>query len=84
MSVPVFEQLVALPEDAVAESIPFRLMQSHVQHLASEYEAKRLELDRTTKEADGLREMQEGFREKAFVRPLICFASSVSGERAGS
>lgn len=60
-----------LPDEVVAESIPFRLLQGHVQHLTSECDAKKLELDRATKEADGLREMQESFRELVFVRPSL-------------
>ena len=38
-----------LPDEVVAESIPFRLLQGHVQHLTSECDAKKLELDRDRK-----------------------------------
>lgn len=59
-------KLVELPDEIVAESVPFRLLQGHVQQLTSEYDARKLELDRITKEADGMREMQESFREMVF------------------
>jgi hypothetical protein len=64
-------QLVELPDEIVAESIPFRLLQGHVQSLTVEYESKRLELDRVSKEADAMREMQESFREMVFVRHIL-------------
>lgn len=56
-----------LPDEVIAESVPFRLLQGHVQHLTTDIESARVELERTTKEAEHLREMQENFRETVFV-----------------
>ncbi|GAA5978816.1 hypothetical protein JCM5350_004831 [Sporobolomyces pararoseus] len=56
-------KLVDLPDDVVAESATFRMLQTHVQYLSGEYETKRQEADRATKEADGFREGMEAFRE---------------------
>lgn len=42
-------------------------MQSYVANLTTEYEAKKSELDRMVKEADGLREGMEGFRSTTVV-----------------
>lgn len=68
-------QLVELPDDLVAESIPFRLLQTHVGYLSVDYESRRLELNKASEEADMLREMQESFREKVFVS-LIYYSFS--------
>ncbi|KAK4703986.1 E3 ubiquitin-protein ligase BRE1, partial [Phenoliferia sp. Uapishka_3] len=59
-------KLVELPDDIVAESIPFRLLQSHVQTMTGEYDTKLKEVDKAQKEADGLREGQESFRQMIF------------------
>ncbi|GAA5911739.1 uncharacterized protein JCM6883_001252 [Sporobolomyces salmoneus] len=56
-------KLVDLPDDVVAESATFRMLQTHVQYLSGEYETKRLEAERAAKEADGFREGMEAFRE---------------------
>ncbi|GAA5932035.1 E3 ubiquitin-protein ligase BRE1 [Sporobolomyces koalae] len=56
-------KLVDLPDEVVAESTTFRLMQTHVQYLSGEYETKRQEAERAVKEADGFREAMETFRE---------------------
>lgn len=60
-----------LPDDIVAESVPFRLLQSHVQSMTGDYETKRVELDKAVKEADALREHQDAFRQMVFVRPPL-------------
>lgn len=54
------------PEDVI-DSEPFKLLQSHVQHLAVEAETKKAELDRVQREADELRENGEAFRQTAVV-----------------
>ncbi|GAA5938425.1 hypothetical protein JCM1841_005359 [Sporobolomyces salmonicolor] len=59
-------KLVDLPDDIVAETATFRMLQTHVQYLSGEYETKRQECDRATTEADGLREGMETFREAVF------------------
>lgn len=51
----------------VMDSEPFKLLQSHVQHLVAEAEGKKVELERVQKEADELRENGEAFRETAVV-----------------
>ncbi|GAA5830964.1 hypothetical protein JCM5353_004455 [Sporobolomyces roseus] len=56
-------KLVDLPDDIIAETATFRMLQTHVQYLSGEYETKRQEADRATKEADGFREGMEAFRE---------------------
>ncbi|GAA5876334.1 hypothetical protein JCM16303_007103 [Sporobolomyces ruberrimus] len=56
-------KLVDLPDDVIAESATFRMLQTHVQYLSGEYETKRQEAERATKEADGFREGMEAFRE---------------------
>lgn len=61
-------QFVELPDDIIGDSIPFRLLQSHVQTMTGEYDTKLKELDKVQKEADGLRENQETFRQMVFVR----------------
>ncbi|KAK4054643.1 E3 ubiquitin-protein ligase bre1 [Microbotryomycetes sp. JL221] len=57
-------KLKELPDDVVRDSVPCRVLSSHVQHLMSEMELKRTELERLSKEADGFREQQETFRVK--------------------
>ncbi|KAL8291986.1 hypothetical protein RQP46_001452 [Phenoliferia psychrophenolica] len=59
-------KLVELPDDIVAESIPFRLLQSHVQTMTGEYDTKSKELALAQKESDNLRENQETFRQLIF------------------
>ncbi|GAA6010279.1 hypothetical protein JCM11491_006245 [Sporobolomyces phaffii] len=56
-------KLVDLPDDVIADTATFRMLQTHVQYLSGEYETKRQEADRATKEADGFREGMEAFRE---------------------
>ncbi|CEQ41340.1 SPOSA6832_03051 [Sporobolomyces salmonicolor] len=68
-------KLVDLPDDIVAETATFRMLQTHVQYLSGEYETKRQECDRATTEADGLREGMETFREAVFVRLVPLFPS---------
>lgn len=60
-------QLVSLPDETIAESTPFKLLQSYVQNLTSDNEAKKSELERVQKEADALREQQETFRQGTVV-----------------
>ncbi|GAA5865168.1 hypothetical protein JCM1840_003930 [Sporobolomyces johnsonii] len=60
-------KLVDLPDDIIAETATFRMLQTHVQYLSGEYETKRQECDRATTEADGLREGMETFREAVFT-----------------
>ncbi|KAM0789473.1 hypothetical protein ACM66B_000293 [Microbotryomycetes sp. NB124-2] len=57
-------KLKDLPEDIVVDSTPFKILQSHIQHLNAEMDAKRAEMDRLAKEADSYREQQEAFRLK--------------------
>ncbi|GAA6032403.1 hypothetical protein JCM8097_008157 [Rhodosporidiobolus ruineniae] len=59
-------KLVDLPDDIVAETATFRLMQQHVQYLAAEYETKRQEAERAVKEAEELKEGMEAFRDGVF------------------
>lgn len=61
-------QLVDLPDDIVAEQALFKTMQQHVQFLGSEYDTKRAEAEKASKEADELREGMESFRESVLVR----------------
>ncbi|GAA5838520.1 hypothetical protein JCM3766R1_006001 [Sporobolomyces carnicolor] len=56
-------KLVDLPDDVVADSATFKMLQTHVQYLSGEYETKRQEAERAVKEADGFREGMEAFRE---------------------
>ncbi|GAA5857751.1 hypothetical protein JCM8547_005970 [Rhodosporidiobolus lusitaniae] len=58
--------LVAIPDDIVAETPTFRLMQQHVQYLTGEFDTKRQEAERAVKEAEELREGMEAFREGIF------------------
>lgn len=60
-------RLKDLRMEDVVESEPFKLLQSHVQHLVHEAEGKKAELERVQKEADELRENGEAFREAAVV-----------------
>lgn len=60
-------QLVDLPDDVVADSATFKMLQTHVQYLSGEYETKRQEAERAVKEADGFREGMEAFREDVIV-----------------
>lgn len=57
-------KLVDVPDEVVVESVPFRLLQNHVQHLAHDHESKRVELEKVNQEADEMREMQTTFREQ--------------------
>lgn len=75
-------QLVEIPDEVVAETPTFRLMQQHVQYLAGEYDTKRLEADRAVKEAEELREGMEAFREGIFVRRAFTLSSSSFFRRA--
>lgn len=74
-------QFVELPDDIVSESIPFRLLQSHVQTMAGEVDTKSKELEKVQKEADGLRENQETFRQMTSVR-LALFAQHLEADSA--
>lgn len=60
-------KLKDLRHEDVADSEPFKLLQSHVQHLLFEGETQKVELERVTKEADTFREAGETFREAATV-----------------
>lgn len=60
-----------LPDDIIAETATFRMLQTHVQYLSGEYETKRQEADRATKEADGFREGMEAFREDVIVSSTL-------------
>lgn len=44
------------------------MMQQHVQFLGGEYDSKRAEAEKASKEADELREGMENFRESVLVR----------------
>ncbi|GAA5893424.1 hypothetical protein JCM6882_008029 [Rhodosporidiobolus microsporus] len=59
-------KLVDLPDDIVAETATFRLMQQHVAYLAAEFDTKRQEAERASKEAEDLKEGMEAFREGVF------------------
>ncbi|GAA5973856.1 hypothetical protein JCM11641_003195 [Rhodosporidiobolus odoratus] len=59
-------KLADLPDDVIAETATFRLMQQHVQYLAAEYDTKRTDADRATLEAEQLKEGMEAFREGVF------------------
>ncbi|GAA5936008.1 hypothetical protein JCM10213_002177 [Rhodosporidiobolus nylandii] len=59
-------KLVDLPDDIVAETPTFRLMQQHVQWLAQEYEQKKADAERAVAEAEQLKEGMEAFREGVF------------------
>ncbi|GAA6018504.1 hypothetical protein JCM10207_007199 [Rhodosporidiobolus poonsookiae] len=56
-------KFVDLPDDLIAETAPFRLMQQHVQYLAAEYDTKRVEAERAVKEAEELKEGMSEFRD---------------------
>ncbi len=62
-------KLKDLRVEDVMDSKPFKLLQTHVQHLVHEAEGKKAELERVQKEADELRENGEAFRETAVVSP---------------
>ena len=66
-----------LPDDIIAETATFRMLQTHVQYLSGEYETKRQEADRATKEADGFREGMEAFREDVIVSRSSHQSSSI-------
>lgn len=51
----------------MAQSVLFRLLQTHVGYLAVDSETRKAELSKAQEEANMLREMQESFREKVFV-----------------
>jgi E3 ubiquitin-protein ligase BRE1 len=68
-------QLVSLPDEAIAESTPFKLLQSYVQNLTSDNDAKKSELERVRKEADALREQQETFRQGTVVSLLARYGA---------
>ncbi|KAI5476449.1 E3 ubiquitin-protein ligase BRE1 [Pseudohyphozyma bogoriensis] len=51
-------------EEMVLDSVPFRTLQSHVQYLTADADVRRVELEKVTQEANGLRELQDGFRKK--------------------
>ncbi|GAA5987856.1 hypothetical protein JCM10908_007246 [Rhodotorula pacifica] len=68
-------KLVDLPDDVVSEQALFKTMQQHVQFLGNEYDSKRVEAEKATKEADELREGMESFREA-----LLRDASTQSSE----
>ncbi|GAA5837842.1 hypothetical protein JCM11251_004674 [Rhodosporidiobolus azoricus] len=59
-------KFVDLPDDTIAETATFRLMQQHVAFLAAEFEAKRQEAERAAKEAEDLKEGMEAFRDGVF------------------
>lgn len=60
--------MAELPDDVVASAQPFKVLQSHVQYLMAELEAKKTEMDKLAKEADNMRESLETFRSKVSVR----------------
>ena len=62
----------------MVETVPFRLLQNHVQHLAHDHESKRVELEKVNQEANELREMQTTFREQVMVRGLTISAMIVA------
>lgn len=71
-------QLVDVPDEVVVESVPFRLLQNHVQHLAHDHESKRVELEKVNQEADEMREMQTTFREQIMVSHPSFITSNVA------
>lgn len=56
-------RLADLPDEVVASSGPFQLLQSHVQHLQLEFDTKKGELAAVQKDADELRVGAESFRD---------------------
>lgn len=51
------------------------MLQSHITLLMNELETKRNDVEKVTKEADEIREMQQNFRVMVYVRSFLPFLS---------